>query len=448
MVKQAITDFLNKYQIPQDSGFIIAVSGGADSISLLHAFKYLNLKILALHCNFGLRGKESDMDEQFVKRFCDIYGIALSVKKFDTTSYAKEKGFSIEMAARELRYAWFTDMKVKKQMNYIVVGHHADDLAETFFINVCRGTGIKGLTGIKPVNGDILRPLLSLPHTDILKYIADNQLGYRTDSTNNSMDYVRNRIRHQVIPVFKEINPGFRETMEENCEVLKETEAIFRYGIQQLQEQVITQQDDELLIDIEKTLSTPAPYTLLYETLRPLGFNKTQIRDILNSQHATPGKQFIAGKYILTKGRRYWRLFDRERYSDSRFTIEQTGEYNINDKTYRFTIFPVSSDFTIPQSPSIACLDADKIKFPLLIRNWQTGDYFCPIGMKKSKKKLSDFFTDQKFSAKQKKDCLLLESENKIAWVVGYRLDERFKITSFTKHILKIEIAGNPENDK
>ncbi len=442
MIKKAITDFLNKYRIPKEAGFIIAVSGGADSISLLHAFKYLNLKILALHCNFGLRGKESDMDEQFVKRFCDTYGIALSVKKFATTLYAKEKGISIEMAARELRYNWFAEMKTRKKMDYIVVGHHADDLAETFFINICRGTGIKGLTGIKPINGDLLRPLLPFPRTEILKYIEDNQLGYRTDSTNNSLDYVRNRIRHQVIPVFKDINPGFRETMEENCEVMKETEAIFRYGIQQLQQQVMKYEADEFLIDIEKTLSTPAPYTLLYETLRPLGFNKTQIRDILNTQNANPGKQFMAGKYILTKGRRYWRLFNSEQHPSSHFIVEQTGEHRINGKIYRFTSFPVSPDFTIPQTSTVACFDADKIKFPLLVRSWQTGDYFCPMGMKKSKKKLSDFFTDQKFSAKQKKDCLLLESEGKIAWIIEHRIDERFKITSFTQRILQIEIEN------
>lgn len=440
MIKRAITDFLNKYRIPHDAGFIIAVSGGADSISLLHAFKYLNLKIQALHCNFKLRGKESDMDEQFVKRFCETYGIALSVKKFDTAAYAKDKGISIEMAARELRYNWFAEMKTRKKMDYIVVGHHADDLAETFFINICRGTGIKGLTGIKPVNGDILRPLLSFPRTAILKYIEDNHLGYRTDSTNSSLDYVRNRIRLKVIPILKEINPGFRETMEENCEVLKETEAIFRYGIRQLQQQIITREQDELLIDIEKTMAAPAPYTFLYETLRPLGFNKTQIRDILNTQNATPGKQFTAGNYILSKGRRYWRIFNGEQHPTARFEVEEAGEYSIKGATYRFTSFPLPPDFVIPPHSSIACLDADKIKFPLLIRSWQTGDYFCPIGMKKSKKKLSDFFTDQKFTAKQKKDCLLLETDGKIAWVIEHRLDERFKITPFTKNILKIEI--------
>lgn len=440
MLQPIITDFLKKHNIPRDAGFIIAVSGGADSISLLHAFKYLNLKIMALHCNFKLRGKESDMDEQFVKRFCDIYGIPLSVKEFDTTGYAKANGVSIEMAARELRYAWFREMKTKKKMDYIVVGHHADDLAETFFINVCRGTGIKGLTGIKPVNGDILRPLLPCSRTDILKYIEDNQLGFRTDSTNNSLDYVRNRIRHQVIPVFKEINPAFRETMEDNCENLKETELIFRYGIEQLQEQVMECEENEILIDIQKTLGTPAPYTLLYETLKPFGFNKTQICDILRSHEATPGRQFIAGNHILTKGRRYWRLFNNSEQTETYIKIDREGEFRINDKIFRFTNFPMPPDFTIPQDASTACMDADKVVFPILIRNWQTGDYFCPIGMKKSKKKLSDFFTDQKLSAKQKKECLLLLSDNKIAWIIGSRLDERFKITSFTRNILMIEV--------
>ena len=171
MIRETIENFLEKYRIPKDAGFILAVSGGADSISMLHAFKYMNLKIMALHCNFALRGKESDMDEQFVKRFCDNYGIAHSVKKFNTTAYAKEHGLSIEMAARELRYTWFHEMKAKKKMDYIVVAHHADDVAETILINLCRGTGVKGLTGIKPVNGDILRPLLNCSRNDILKYI-------------------------------------------------------------------------------------------------------------------------------------------------------------------------------------------------------------------------------------------------------------------------------------
>lgn len=439
MIQETIKNFLREYNIPRDAGFILAVSGGADSISMLHAFKYLNLKILVLHCNFSLRGKESDMDEQFVKRFCDSYGIAHSVKKFDTTAYAKEKGLSIEMAARELRYNWFREMKAKKKMDYIVVAHHADDIAETVFINYIRGTGIKGLTGIKPIKEDVLRPLLSCSRTDILQYIEDNQLGFRTDSTNNSLDYVRNKIRHQVIPVFKEINPSFLETVRENCETLKETEQIYLYGIQQLQEQVLDCEEEEILIHIGKTLASPAPYTLLYETLKPFGFNKIQIRDILNTHTAISGKKFIAGHHTLVKGRTYWRLFDNSQALDTVISIDKPGRYTIRNKDVEFFILPNSEDFEIPTDLSIACLDADKITFPLQIRHWQAGDYFCPIGMKKSKKKLSDFFRDQKFSEKQKKDCLLLLSGDKIAWVMEYRVDDRFKVTSFTKNVLIIK---------
>lgn len=440
MLREVIEHFLEKHHIPRDAGFILAVSGGADSISMLHAFKYLNLRTLVLHCNFSLRGKESDMDEQFVKRFCDSYGIPHSIRKFDTTGYARENGLSIEMAARELRYNWFREIKEKKKMDYIVVAHHADDVAETVLINYCRGTGIKGLTGIKPVNDDILRPLLECSRTDILKYIEAHQLGFRTDSTNNTLDYVRNKIRHQVIPVLKEINPSFLDTVSENCETLKETEKIFRYGILQLQEEVLDCEEDEILIHIEKTLASPAPYTLLYEILKPFGYNKTQIKDILNSHSATPGKQFKAGDHLLVKGRTCWRLYDSSKHSNVQLSIPQCGQYSVGNQKFELSVFPITPEFTIPKDPTIACLDADKIKFPLTIRNWQAGDYFCPIGMKKSKKKISDFFTDQKFSALQKKECLLLLSEDKIAWIIGHRLDDRFKITPFTQNILRFRL--------
>lgn len=444
MIRETIARFLDEHRIPQEAGFILAVSGGADSISMLHAFKYLNRKIVALHCNFSLRGKESDMDEQFVKRFCDSYGIAHSVKKFDTLHYAKEKGLSIEMAARELRYAWFREMKQKKGMDYIVVAHHADDMAETVLINLCRGTGIRGLSGIKPVNGDILRPLLSCSRADILQYIEENQLGYRNDSTNASDDYVRNKIRHRIIPIFKEINPSFLETTGENCAILKETEEIFNYGIQKLQEEILEADGDEILIDIDKTLSSPAPHTLLYETLKPFGFNKTQIKDILHSYNATPGKQFTAGNHLLVKGRTYWRIHNTAKDLQISCKIASTGTFDINGESFEVSCFPRTENFSIPREADTVCLDADKTPFPLLVRNWQAGDYFCPIGMQKSKKKISDFFTDLKMSAKQKKETLLLLSGGKICWVIGQRVDDRFKITSFTRNILQIRKTGSP----
>lgn len=440
-IQQTIRKFLEENQIPDSAGFIIAVSGGADSMTLLHAFKYLNLRILALHCNFRLRGKESDMDEQFVKRFCDSYGIALSVKRFNTTDYAAQYHISIEMAARELRYAWFREMKARKKMDYIVTGHQADDLAETVFINLCRGTGIKGLTGIKPVNGDILRPLLSCSRADTEHYIEAHQLGYRTDSSNNSPDYLRNVVRHRIIPVCKEMNPSFLTTIQENCKALKETEALFGYAVRQLRREIIEEKNGEILIHIAKTLATPAPYTLLFEWLHPLGFSKTQIQDILNSSQSTPGKQFQAGAYLLTKGRTYWRLFQPAMPVEEILLIEKEGEFRINEHCrLQVEILPFTATFSIPSAPNVACLDADKAGFPLEIRHWQKGDRFCPIGMNKLQKKVSDFFTDLKFSPKQKNECLLLLTEKKIAWIMGYRLDERFKITSSTRHILRISM--------
>ncbi|MCC8174430.1 MAG: tRNA lysidine(34) synthetase TilS [Odoribacter sp.] len=440
MVKESIKKFMQENDIPKDARFIVAVSGGADSIALLHAMKYLNFDIVALHCNFNLRGEESDRDEQFVKRFCHTFGIGLSIKKFDTKTYARERGIGIEMAARDLRYAWFREVKEKKNIDYIVTGHHADDLAETVFINLSRGTGIRGLTGIKAVNGDVLRPLLPCSRNDILQYVEENQIGFRNDSSNDSLEFTRNVIRHKVMPIFKEINPSFLHTIQENCKAVSESVILFEYALEQLKKEVVEEEEKEVLIDIQKTLLSPAPYTLLYEILKPFGFNKTQISDILESSKSTPGKKFLTDEYILIRGRKYWRL---NKLSDQKriyVEIAEIGVVEIERKSYSFSIVEKPTDLEIPQNPNIAYLDADKIKFPLIIRTWEKGDYFCPLGMKGMRKKLSDFFTDMKFTLKQKNETLLLESANQIAWVIGYRPDSRFKITPSTKRILIIEI--------
>ena len=437
---ETIKHYFTTHAIDPQAGFIIAVSGGADSITLLHAFKYLNLKIHALHCNFNLRGKESNMDEQFVKRFCHTYGIPLSVKHFDTLGYAKKQGISIEMAARDLRYGWFEETRVKKGMDYIVLGHHADDLAETLFINLCRGTGIKGLMGIQPVNGKLLRPLLTRSREDILRYIQQHQLGYRTDSSNNSLDYVRNKVRHLIIPVCKEINPSFLRTAQETGNALGEVNQIYRYGIEELTRKVVSQKEDELLIHIQKTLSSPAPYTLLFEILRPYGFNTTQVDDILKSGQSIPGKQFQVGEYLLTRGRTYWRLFNIIEKESIYGLLADSGTYHWGDISFEVSEVEVNESFTIPQEPYTGCFDADKISYPLQVRHWSIGDWFCPLGMKRSKKKLSDLFTDLKFSAKQKKECLIVQSGSDIIWVAGVRIDDRYKITATTKKALLVRL--------
>lgn len=438
MTDKTITEFLKKHGISSGAGFIIAVSGGADSISLLHAFKNLNLRIIALHCNFRLRGEESDKDEEFVKGFCKSHGISLHIKQFDTGNYARQKGLSIEMAARELRYSWFREMKQKTKMDYIVTGHQADDVAETLFINLCRGTGIRGLSGIKPVNDDILRPLLSCSREEILGYIGRHQLSYRNDSSNASLDFMRNIIRHKIIPVCKEINPSFLNTVQENCQALYETEILFKYGIRRLQDDILEQKGDELLIHIGRSLSAPAPYTLLFETLHPFGFNKHQVSDILRSHQASSGKHFYSKDFVLSRERHYWRISARKEQAATKVTIEGEGIIEVEDQRLSFEFLPRTALSSIPDDPHIVCMDAAKINFPLQIRHWRQGDKFCPLGMHLSQKKVSDFFNDRKFTTKQKQECLLLTADEKIAWIIGYRPDERFKITPVTDTILKI----------
>lgn len=438
-----INDFFKKNRISPDSKFIVAVSGGADSIVLLHVMKRMKCEILALHCNFRLRGKESDTDEDFVKKICKEYDIPLLIKKFNTSDYAKAKGISIEMAARELRYAWFKEILKKRHMDYITVAHHADDAAETLIVNLCRGTGIRGLTGIKPVNDRIIRPLLNVSKNDILLYSRKHNIEYRTDSTNNSLEYVRNHIRHIVIPELKKINPALLETFSTTYEHLRDTEKIFAYGIKKLiRENVEISEDGEILIDINKTLKSPAPETFLHEFLSPMGFNKMQTAAILKTAASSPGKFFSSGEYILARGRKYWEIFQNNGIKDSPLEINAAGIYDTGKYRLQIEIFDRHPDFKISKQTDTVTLDADKVKFPLTIRNWQEGDYFCPIGMKFSKKKLSDFFTDLKFGIKQKQECRILVSANRIVWVIGYRPDERFKITPATCKIIRIRICN------
>ena len=440
-MQQTITRFLAQHHIDPSAKFIVALSGGADSIALLHACKYLNLHLLALHCNFNLRGKESNMDEQFVKRFCHTYGIPLSVRKFDTRAHAASRGISIEMAARELRYAWFEETRLKRKFDYILVAHHADDNAETTLLNLTRGTGIRGLTGIPPVSGRVLRPILTLSRQHILDYISSNQLGYRTDSTNNTLDYTRNKIRHLVMPVLKQINPSLLKTLEDTHRALRDTEQIYLHGIAALRRDTVHVENGETLVHIQRLLHSPAPYTLLYEILHPYGFNPAQVADVLASASATPGKQFQAGEYLLTRGRTHWRLFNLLDPLTPRALLADPGTYHVHRHTFTLTELPLTADYVIPRDPNVAAIDLDKIVSPLLLRHWTTGDTFCPLGMKRSRKKVSDLFTDLKFSAKQKRDCLILQSDHDIVWIVGYRLDDRYKITPRTRRVLQITVT-------
>lgn len=438
MVREIIRLFFKKHHISNDGSFLVALSGGADSIALLHAFYTLHLKVTALHCNFNLRGAESDQDQKYVTDYCHALRIPLEIKSFDTISYARKNKISIEMAARDLRYTWFKEMKTRLKADYIVTGHHADDSAETILINLCRGTGIKGMTGIKAVNGDILRPLLHCTREEILQYITEQKLVFRNDSTNDSDDYTRNVIRHKIIPVFRDINPAFLTTMSDNAAVFTEIGKLYDYALSQLRRDVAIECDEEIKIHIAKLLQTPAPATLLFEFLRPLGFNKTQSREVLESASAISGKQFQSRSHRLTKGREFWHIHRLEE-TRTDILIEKEGVYDIGNGSFKITHLDRPENFTFPKESNIACFDADQLKFPLRIRNWKTGDHFYPLGMKGMKKKISDFFRDAKFSSRQKETTLLLLSGEQIAWIVEKRSDERFKVSAKTRKIVWIE---------
>jgi tRNA(Ile)-lysidine synthase len=295
---------------------------------------------------------------------------------------------------------------------------------------------------MKPVNGRLLRPLLERSRAEIEAYIEAHRLGFRLDSSNESLDYTRNKIRHRVIPACKEINPSFLRAARETCCALEETEKIFLHGVEQLKKEIVVEENGELLVHVDRLMASPAPFTLLFEILRPYGFNAARVEDVLRSSTAIPGKQFFSGEYLLTRDRTCWRLFKATATADPRATLDGSGEYRVGERLFHLREREVDGDFRLPTERDTACLDLDKLAYPLVARRWREGDRFRPLGMKWGHKQLSDFFVDQKFSARQKRDCLVLQSGDDIVWVVGHRPDDRYKITPATRRALVITVSG------
>lgn len=399
---------------------LIGLSGGADSVALLHILLKLGYRCIAAHCNFWLRDRESLRDEEFVTQLCKKLEVPLYKIEFDTYGYAKEKSISIEMAARELRYNWFYELKKETKASSIAVAHHIDDNIETLLLNLIRGTGIKGLTGIPPRNQDIIRPLLCLYRKDITYYLDTIQQDYVTDSTNLEAEYTRNKIRLNILPLFEEINPSVKNTLNETIYRLRETEKIYLDSIYQSIQRVYT----DGKIDIDKILQEVSPSTLLYEILYPLGFTPQQIESISQSLTKQSGKQFYSEKWKVLK--------------DRNFLFIEKKEQTTLTPTLEFQEFLFNSDFVIPRNKYVACLDKDKLKEPLTIRKWQIGDFFIPFGMK-GRKKLSDYLTDNKFSLFEKENVWVLCSGKDIAWVINERIDQRFCIDNTTKNVVIIK---------
>lgn len=423
----------------RDDKILVAVSGGIDSVVLLHLLKKMEINCAVAHCNFHLRGDESDGDFDFVQNLTKNYGIPFFSIDFYTKEYAAKNKLSIEMAARELRYNWFDKICKSNSYKYIAVGHHADDVAETVLINLVRGTGIHGLSGIKSKLGKIVRPLLPFTRKELEQYAIENNLSYREDSTNKETDFVRNKIRHQVMPVLEKINPAIRNTMSENVSRFREVEEMYNHLIDKNSQHLLIKKENKLLISISELKEVKGPVSHLHEILSPYGFHHRDVKNIVDSIYATSGKMFYSSTHQLLRDRKYLILTKKQQNNKKEYSISESEKQLILPVKLNFTFINRTSSFKFSKDSNIACFDADKLKFPLTLRKWQKGDTFCPIGMK-GNKKISDFFIDKKFTIQEKENTWLLCSDNKIIWVVGHRMDNRVKITDETTKIYRLEM--------
>jgi tRNA(Ile)-lysidine synthase len=425
--------------IKPESRIILAVSGGIDSMVMLYLFKELDHDLLVAHCNFKLRGEESDMDESFLKQQCEQMAIPFISRSFNTEEYAEEKSISLQMAARDLRYNWFQELITEKKFDFLATAHNLNDQIETFFINLSRGTGIKGLTGIPVKKGILLRPLIQFGREEISGFAEDNNVEWREDASNIKTYYKRNKIRHELIPVLMKLNPSFVKTMQENFQILSEVESIYLDFVKSRTEDLLQKKSDFIRIPIQGLLNEKYGLSVLYEILSPLNFSTTDINNIWNKlDTATPGKKFLSGTHRLIKDREFLLIEDLKNDERKLFYIEQYQSEIFQPVHLLLKYLENKQDFSPFAKSNIAYLDADRLDFPLLLRKWHPGDYFYPFGMNNSKK-LSDYFVDNKFSIPMKENTWILCSHEEIVWIIGHRIDNRFRVKNSTKRILRIE---------
>lgn len=426
-----------------DEKILLAVSGGLDSVVMTELFRLADLNFGIAHCNFQLRGTDSEQDEIFVATLAKNNKVPFYSKRFPTSQFAEKKGISIQMAARELRYEWFLKILQKEKYSFIATAHHLDDQVETFFINMMRSTGIAGFHGIFPKQAKVIRPMLFTNRTNIDAFARKHSISYREDKSNNEIKYLRNKIRHEILPVLKEIHPDFERHLTENIFRIREVEMIYREAIEARRKKIVVREKDKIRIPISEIKRLKPAGTFLFELLFPFGFNISQVKDLLKTLEKTSGKILLSPTHRLIK--------DRENvfitpFKTSAQKEETSRVFLIPEKTsvlheplrLTFKNLKKNGKFRIDSSPAMAFLDSGKLCYPLLLRRWQRGDFFYPFG-RNNRKKLSDFFIDEKFSLLDKENTWVLCSGKDIIWIVGCRIDNRFRVTAKTKEVLKIK---------
>lgn len=418
---------------------LLAVSGGIDSMVMLHLFARLRADTVIAHCNFGLRGEESDMDEELVRGYAGKNNIPFHSASFDTRKFAEEKGISIQMAARDLRYEWFEQLKIRQGCSLVAVAHNLNDNIETLLINLTRGTGLTGLAGMKPSANGIIRPLLFATRERIETWCSEFSIPFREDRSNAETKYTRNKIRHLVIPVLKEINPSIEETLNDTALRLGGLDKILSGYIEGIRSRISEKRGSSIVFNIEKLAEFRENKAMVFELFFPWSMTEPLAGDLQKLMKADTGKQIFTLTHRILKNRNELIISPVRNYRQDEFLIESVEDM-LSIPSVRFaSLDHVDSGYTIPRDPRIASIDSEKIRLPLIVRRWKEGDYFVPLGMK-NRKKLSDYFVDNKFSRIKKEETMILESDGDIVWVMGERLDNRFRVTESTRTVLRVEM--------
>jgi tRNA(Ile)-lysidine synthase len=429
---------------------LLAVSGGIDSVVLCELCYTSGFNFSIAHCNFKLRGEESERDEFFVRQLAVKYATDCFVKTFDTNSYAQLHKCSVQVAARELRYEWFRqlitnsadDGQANAALHYILTAHHADDNHETMLMNFFKGTGIAGLRGMLPRQGILVRPLLPFFKEELLEFAKANQLDHVEDSSNASEKYTRNYFRSQVIPSLEKVFPSVKTNLSDNLKRFADIELLYQEAITRHKKKLIEAKGKELHIPVLKLKKIKPLETVIFEIIREFGFSANQVGEVLALLDSESGKYTSSANYRVIRNRAWLIIAPLETVESNFFTIDR------NSKTVAFSQGLLefktleSAHHQISADKNLASIEAEALKYPLILRKWKQGDYFYPLGMKK-KKKLSRFFIDQKLSKTEKENTWVLEMNKKIVWVVGQRIDDRFKILPSTKNVLQIKLLAN-----
>ncbi len=433
---------INLTHIHQDKSYLLAVSGGVDSMVMAQLFKKADIHFHVAHCNFGLRLEEADLDEKLVKKWCSNHEITFHTKRFETTHYAQENKMGIQQAARELRYAYFFDLMREYDLYKLATAHHADDQIETVLFNLCRGTGILGLCGIPAVNNILVRPMLHLTKKEILDYANKNDIQFREDSSNLKNDYTRNKFRHQIVPALEEIFPSFSQNMLSNIERIKETNLVFQQGIDSYRKKLLVRRGQDIYIAVLSLESIPALPTVLYELIKEFNFSYVQTLQVLQLKNSQSGALVQSETHKIIRNRKHLIITKIESRSSDLILIDQGNMIiHTHDFELQFDIVDAKKMGNEKNSEQIF-IQTKSLVYPLILRRWRQGDYFYPLGLNK-KKKVSRLLIDEKIPLHDKEKIWVLESDKKIIWVIGFRQDHRFAVESNAEKVLRITRTMN-----